>query len=77
MLWVIAEEEYTVFCGLSPVTWGGVVKSICCERVVLVSSIVVFSETTEKLESTCYFEFSFRNQRQFFKKEFSNFFSYF
>lgn len=61
MFWVIVEEEYIVFCGLSLVIWGGVVKFICCERVVFVFWIVVFLEIIEKLESTCYFEFSFRN----------------
>ena len=46
-------EEYAVFCGFSPVTWDGIVKSICCERVELVSWIIIFSERTEKLQSIC------------------------
>jgi hypothetical protein len=54
-------DECEVLCGLSPVVWEEVVRSICCETFVLVSWIVIFSETTEKSESMCYFRFSLGN----------------
>lgn len=54
-------DECEVLCGLSLVVWEEVVRFICCEIFVFVFWIVIFLEIIEKLESMCYFWFSFGN----------------
>lgn len=73
----IIVEVYTVFWGFSPVIWDGIVKSICCERIVLVSWIVIFSETTEKDKKHVFTLGSAFKLRDHSLRKSSIFFSYF